>query len=186
MSTTDQLRRGMVLRHQGNLYTVLDFWTAQSGKQRPTVHLKLRSVNHGNPVDRSLDELGRIDEVPAEVRMMQYLYAAGGDRVFMDNETFEESSFAPNFLGSAIDFLVESDSYRFLFVDGRPVSIQLPPVVAIAIAETAPVEHAGGTSNIHKEAKLSSGITVQVPLFIKTGDKIKIKVDTKEYQGKEH
>ena len=186
MSSTEHLHRGAVIRHQGQLFTILDFWVSQSGKQKPTVHVKLRNIKSGNTGERSLDELGKLDEVPAEVRTMQYLYAAGTDRVFMDTESFEQGSFGEGFLGHAIDFLVEGENYRFLAIEGQPVSLQLPPIMVIAIADTAPVEHAGGMSNIHKEAKLASGLTIQVPLFIKTGDKIRVKTDTREYQGKEH
>ncbi len=186
MSRTDQLHRGSVIRHDGHLYTVLDFKVAQSGKQRPTVHVKLRDIKSGHAVDRTLDELGKIEEVNAEVRHMQYLYPAGHQRVFMDTESFEQYSFDAALLGFGMDFLTEGESYRFLAVDGQPVSLQLPPVIVMTIADTAPVEHIGGGSNIQKEAKLSSGIVIQVPLFIKTGDKIRVTTDTREYQGKEH
>jgi elongation factor P len=176
----------MVIRHEGHLFTVLDFQTAHSGKQRPTVHVKLRDLRSGNVGDRSLDQLGKIDEVQTETRSMQYLYKAGHDYVFMDLESFEQYPMAEGLLGASIDFLVESDTYRFLLIDGTPVSLQLAPIITMEVADTAPVEHHGGMSNIQKEARLSSGITVQVPLFIKTGDKIKLNTDTRAYEGKAH
>ena len=186
MSLTEGLHRGMVIRHEGQLFSVLDFRVAQSGKQRPTVHLKLRSIKTGHTGERTMDEIGKIEEVPAEIRPLQYLYAAGKKRVFMDSESFEQYSFGEDFLGHAIDFVAEEETYRFLAIEGQPVSIQLPPIVVLEVAETAPVEHAGGSTNVQKEAKLSSGIVIHVPLFIKNGDKIRVKIDTREYQGKEH
>ncbi len=186
MSTTHDLRRGMVIRHAGHLYTILDFNVAQSGKQRPTVHVKLREIKSGHTGDRTLGELGKLDEVPAEVRSMQFLYAAGKDRVFMDNESFEQYTLPEDMLGKDGSYLVDGETYRVLAVDGQPVALQLPPVIALAVADTAPGEHGGGGSTVYKEAKLASGLVVHVPLFIKTGDKIRIKTDTREYQGKEH
>jgi len=185
MSITDGLRKGMVIRHEGQLYVILDFHVAQSGKQRPTVHLKLRAVRSGNTGERTIDQIGKIEEVVSEHRDMQYLYQAGSEWVFMDSASFEQYPFTEDMLGNAISFLNDQDHYRFLFIDGQPISLDLPEVVVLGVADTAPVEHTGGSTNVHKEARLSSGITIHVPLFIKTGDKIRVKTDSREYQGKE-
>ena len=186
MSLTDDLHKGMVIRHEGQLFTVLDFRVAQTGKQRPTVHVKLRSVKTGHTGERTLDELGKIEEVPTEIRHMQYLYSAGQERVFMDTETFEQYPLGEDILGDTAPFLVEEEAYRMLTIEGQVVALQLPPVVVLEVVDTAPVEHAGGSTNVQKEAKLNSGIVTQVPLFIKNGDKIRLKTDNREYQGKEH
>ncbi len=186
MSLTDDLHKGMVIRHEGQLFTVLDFGIAQTGKQRPTVHVKLRSVKTGHTGERTLDELGKIEEVPAEVRQMQYLYASGQERVFMDSTSFEQYPLGEDILGDAMEFLVEEETYRFLTIEEQVVAIQLPPIVVLEVVDTAPVEHAGGTTNVHKEAKLAGGLVVHVPLFIKNGDKVRVKTDNREYQGKEH
>jgi len=186
MSVSEHIHKGMVIRHEGQVYTVLDYRIAQTGKQKPTVHVKLRSIRGGSSTERTLDELGKIEEVPSEVRQMQYLYAAGKDRVFMDSESFEQYTFDREVVGEGLDFLVEEETYKFLTVDGQPVSLQLPAVLVVEVVDTAPVEHAGGASNVQKEARLSCGITIHAPLFIKNGDKIRIKTDNREYQGKEH
>ena len=186
MSQTEQLRKGMVIRHEGHLYTVVDFHTAQTGKQKPTVHIKLRSLKDGKQSDRTLDQLGALDEVASEVREMQYLYATGHERVFMDLQTYEQYTLQAEQLAQASDYLVEEQSYRLLSVDGQPVALQLPPSITLEVVDTAPPEHAGGGSSVYKEAAIASGRVVMVPLFIKTGDKIRINTDTGEYQGKEH
>lgn len=186
MSHAGQLRKGMVIRHQGELFTVLDSTVAQTGKQKPTVHVKLRSLKSGNTSERTLDQLGKIEEVACEVRPMQFLYAAGNERVFMDTQNFEQYSLGEDVLGEAIPFLVEQETYRLLVVEGQVVSLQLPDIVVLEVVDTAPVEHAGGSSSVYKEAKLNSGMTIHVPLFIKNGDKIRLRTDTREYQGKEH
>ncbi|MGD2110524.1 MAG: elongation factor P [Phycisphaerae bacterium] len=186
MSRTEELHRGMVIRHEGELYTVLDFNTAQTGKQKATVHVKLRAIKTGHTGERTLDQLGKIEEVPTEIRSMQYLYASGQERVFMDTETYEQYALTEEFLGDGVDFLVEEETYRIQLIDGNPVALQLPAVVVMEVVDTAPVEHAGGTTNVNKEAKVSSGIIIHVPLFIKNGDRIKIKTENREYNGKEH
>ncbi len=186
MSLTEDLRKGMVIRHEGQLFAIVDYHIAQSGKQRPTVHVKLRSIGTGHTGDRTLDQLGRLTEVPSDMRTMQYLYAGHNEWVFMDTESFEQYSFDGALLGSSVDFLLEEEPYRFLFLEGQPVSIQMPEVAVLEVVDTAPVEHAGGSTNVHKDAKLSSGITIAVPLFIKNGDRIRVKFDSHEYVGKEH
>jgi elongation factor P len=186
MSITEQLHKGMVIRHEGHFYTVLDYEIAQTGKQKPTVHVKLRDIRSGHASERTLDQLGKIEEVPSEVRPMQYLYAAGEQRVFMDSESYEQYEFGPELGGDAVDFLVEEETYRVLTIEGQPITVQLPSVIVLEVTDTAPVEHAGGSTNVQKEAKLNCGITINVPLFIKNGDKIRVKTDSREYQGKEH
>ena len=186
MSLTEGLHKGMVIRHEGQLFTILDFRTAQTGKQRPTVHVKLRSVSTGHTGERTLDELGKLEEVPAEVRHMQYLYADRSNRVFMDTETYEQYPLGGELLGDSIHFLIEQDTYPVLTIEGQVVSLQMPPIVVQEVVDTAPPQHVGGSTNVHKEAKLNSGFVIQVPLFIKNGDKIRVKTENREYQGKEH
>ena len=186
MPHSDQLRKGMVIRHEGQLFLVLDYSKAQTGKQKATVHLKIQSLKGGHATDRTLDQLGKIEEVPTEVRPMQYLYSSGRERVFMDTESFEQYPLGEDFLGDSVAFLVEEETYRFLAVDGQPVSIQLPTIVVLEVVDTAPVEHAGGSTNVQKEATVASGLVVRVPLFIKNGDKIRVGTEHRDYQGKEH
>ncbi len=185
MSLTHDLRKGMVIRHEDQLFTVLDYRTARRGKQKPTVHVKLRSVSTGHTGERTLNELGKLEDVPTEIRQMQFLYAVGIESVFMDIETFEQYTLDAELLGTSVNFLVEEEAYRVQMIEGQPIALQLPPVIVLEVVDTAPVEHAGGSTNVFKDAKLKSGIFVQVPLFIKTGDKIRLTTDTREYHGKE-
>ena len=186
MSHSDQIRKGMVIQFEGQPYAVLDCTKAQTGKQKATVHVKLRSIKTGHTTERTADQLGNVEEVATETRQMQYIYPAGDDRVFMDNESYEQCTLGRDALGDAIDFLVEQEAYRFLCADGQPMVVQLPTIVVLEVADTAPVEHAGGATNVHKEATLSCGIVVQVPLFIKNGDRIRVGTEHRDYQGKEH
>jgi elongation factor P len=186
MAATQLVRKGMVIRHGGHLFKITDVISAQTGKQKGTVHVKMRALRDGHLSERSLAELGKVEEVPTAIRSMQYLYSSGSERVFMDTESFEQYELGEDVVGEAWDFLVEQETYRFLTVEGQPVSLQLPATVVLEVVDTAPVEHAGGSANVMKEAKLNSGLMVRVPLFIKNGDRIRVGTEHRDYQGKEH
>lgn len=180
------LKRGMLIRHQNHVYTVVDFQERRTGKQRPTVHVSLRDLRDGHPVDRTLDQIKPIDEVSHQIRPMQYLYPKGDDRVFMDSESFEQSELSPTQLHGHEAFLKEGEEYRVMFVDGQPMSLDLPEVISLQVAETAAPSHSvGGASNVLKEATLENGLEVRVPLFIKMGDTIRVDTRHKAYAGKE-
>ncbi len=179
------LRKGMLLRHQNHVYQVTDFSERHTGKQKPTVHVALRDIRDGHPVDRSLDVLMPIQEVPQALRKMQYLYARGDARVFMDSETFEEQELTGPQLSDRPEFLKEGEEYRVHFVDGTAVLVDIPEIVTLKVALTAAPGHSiGGGSNITKEATLENGLEVRVPLFIRTGDEIRVDTRTRTYAGK--
>lgn len=180
------LKRGMLIRHQNHVYTVVDFQERRTGKMRPTVHVSLRDVRDGRPVDRSLDQLEPIDEVPHAIRPAQYLYARGDACLFMDSETFEEFELTPEHLQGAGSFLKEGEQYRVVFVDNRPLSLDLPQCVPLRVAETAAPSHSvGNTASVLKEATLENGLVVRVPLFIKMGDTVRVDTRARTYVGKE-
>ena len=114
MSLTENLHRGAAIRHQGHVYTILDFKTSHSGKMKPTVHVKLRDIKNGHMVDRSLDELGKIEEVQTQVRLMQFLYCAGDAKIFMDAQTFDELKFPASFFGPMPTFWSKGKCTAFL------------------------------------------------------------------------
>ncbi len=180
------LKRGMLIRHQNHLYTVTDFQERRTGKQRPTVHVSLRDIRDGHPVDRSLAELEPIEEVSSAYRQMQYLYAKGDRRAFMDTENFEEIELQPSQLHGCEPFLKEGEAYRVRFVDGQPLALDVPEIIHLGVAQTAAPSHqVGGASNVLKEATLENDLEVHVPLFIKMGDTIRVDTRTKTYVGKE-
>lgn len=185
MSHETELKRGTVLRHQGDAHLVLDLVERKSGKQKATVHLTLRNLRTGRAVDRTLDALGQIELVEHTTRTMQYLYDEPDGRVFMDSETFEQYKLDAAQIGPAVEFLVMGNAYRVLFVDEHPVTLHLADVVALQVTDTAPPSKQAGTgSNVMKEATLASGIAVRVPLFIKTGDVVRIETAGHHYVGK--
>jgi len=179
------VKKGMLLRHQGHFFFVEDLVEHHSGKQRPTVHVTLRHALDGRHIERTVDELLPIDEVPCTYRTMQYLYAKGPARVFMDSQTFEEVELNPAALHGFEPFLKEGEELRVLHAGDQPLRLDLPESVVFKIADTAAPTHAVGTAaNILKEASLENGLQVRVPLFIKTGDAVRIHTRTRQYLGK--
>jgi elongation factor P len=180
------LKRGMLLRHQGHVYTVTDFQERHTGKQKPTVHVNLRDVRDGHPVDRTLADLEPIQEAAHQYRHVQYLYAKGGNHVFMDNESFEELDLGAVELHGSEPFLKEGETYRVLFVDERPLALDLPEIVKLQVTETAAPSHSvGNASSVLKEATLENHLSIHVPLFIKVGDMLRVDTRTRTYVGKE-
>lgn len=181
------LQRGMWLRHENHVYQVVDFNERHTGKQRPTIHVALRDIRDGRPVDRTLDDLMPIEEVEHGVRRMQYLYARGDDLIFMDAETFEEHEIGRPLLQGRDVFLSEGAEYRVVVLEDKPVSVEIDDIVKLTVSMTAPPGHSvGAASNVTKEATLENGLEVRVPLFIKSGDAIRIDTRTKAYGGKDH
>jgi elongation factor P len=180
------LKRGMLIRHQNHIYEVTDYQERRTGKQRPTVHVALRDVRDGHPVDRTLDQLEPIEEVAHGVRQMQYLYSKGDGHVFMDSESFEESALTAVQLHGYQSFLKAGEEYRVAFVDGAPLALDMPDVVRLQVSQTAaPLHGGGGASNVLKEATLENELVVNVPLFIKVGDTIRVDTRSRTYVGKE-
>jgi elongation factor P len=181
------LKRGMLLRHQNHIYEVADFSERHTGKQKGTVHVALRDIRDGRPVDRTLSDLMPVELVESAYRRLQYLYSRGESLILMDAENFEEHEFPASKLGNQASFMVEGIEYRGRFIDGALASLEVPDIVSLRVEVTAPAEHSvGSSSNITKEALLESGLEVRVPLFIKTGDVIKVDTRTKSYAGKDH
>lgn len=181
------LKKGMFIRHQDHVFLVSEFHERHTGRQKPTVHVALRDIRDGHPVDRTLDDLLPIVEVDHALRPTQYLYARGDARVFMDAESFEEYELTDAQLHGCQPFLNEGAEYRAMFVEGRLVSLQIPEIVPLKVNMTADPSHSvGASANITKEATLENGLEVRVPLFIKTGDLIRVDTRTRTYAGKEH
>ena len=149
------LKRGMLIRHQNHIYEVVNFLEHHAGKQKPTVHVALRDLRDGRPVDRNLDDITPIQQVEHTYRKVQYLYPRGQTLVFMDGESFEEYELPAERLGNQVSFLIEGGEYRGVLIDGAFTSVEIPDIVPLRVKLTAPAEHSGGTaSNITKEAVL--------------------------------
>jgi elongation factor P len=180
------VKKGMLLKHHSRFYFVEDVKEHHSGKQKPTFHIALRDAQDGRHIERSVDELLPLEEVTSRYRNVQYLYAKGDHRVFMDGETFEELEFPTAQLHGCEPFLRDGDQYRVLYAGDTPLSLEMPDVVPLKVTNTAAPSHGtGGATSITKEAVLENGLEVRVPLFVKIGDTLRIDTRTRTYVGKD-
>jgi len=178
---TNQFRNGMHIELDGGVWRIVEFQHVKPGKGGAFVRTKVKNLDSGAVVDRTFRAGEKFPRVHTEVKNMQYLYEAGDEIVFMDQETYEQTSLPRESVADAIDFMEPSSSVQMLTVDGRPAGVQLPSAVELTVAETEPGVRGDTVSNVTKPAKLETGGTVQVPLFVNTGDRIKVDPRERRY-----
>jgi elongation factor P len=176
--STNQFRNGMHVELDGQVWRIVEFQHVKPGKGGAFVRTKLKSLDSGAVVDRTFRAGEKMPRVHTETKSVQYLYDAGDDVVFMDEQTYDQLHLRRADVAGELDFLQPSNSVLLLTVDGRPAGIQLPASVELQVAETEPGVKGDTVSNVTKPAKLETGAVVQVPLFVNAGDRIK--VDTRE------
>lgn len=181
----NQVKKGMVLlREDGQLWLVLDREISQLGNWRSHVSLKLKNLATGTvnlvrerPQDRV--EIAHLDK-----RAMQYLYAEGNGYVFMDQETFDQVTLSKEWVGDQILYLRENDVAQVVLYQERPVLLELPGQVELAVAETAGFVKGGSAAAQYKTAKMETGLELLVPPFIEVGERVQIDTRTGEYLGR--
>jgi elongation factor P len=171
---TNQFRNGMHIELDGGVWRIVEFQHVKPGKGGAFVRTRVKNLDTGAVVDRTFRAGEKFPRVHTEVKNMQYLYESGDEVVFMDQETYEQTALPRETVVDAIEYMEPSSSVQMLTVDGRPSGIQLPGSVELTVAETEPGVRGDTVSNVTKPATLETGATVQVPLFVNTGDRIKV------------
>jgi elongation factor P len=174
----------MVLTIDGQLWTVVKFQHVNPGKGAAFVRTSLKNVLTGRVVDRTLNAGVRVETASVDKRQMQYLYRESDHFVFMDTETFEQIQIPGDTVGSAVNFLLESALATVAVHEGTPLYVELPTSVAIEIEYTEPGLQGDRSSGGTKPATLSTGYSIQVPLFVKTGDRVNVDTRSGEYLGR--
>lgn len=182
--TPRDFKKGMIIELEGGLWIVEDFHIQGTAQRKPVVECRLRNVRTGRVVERSLDEHMSVESPETETRNAQYLYFDGEKHVFMDTETYDQFEVDAALVEGHEWLLKDGAEFPVRFVQGEPVQVIFPHHVVEEVVETAEPA-AGGSTNVWKEAKLASGIVIQVPQHIKVGDHVKVEVATREYMGKE-
>lgn len=180
-TTSTDLRKGMALKHNGELYVVLDCVHRTPGNLRAFVQASLRSIRTGKTSDVRFSTSERLEIVPMVNTKMEYSYHDGTDYVFSDPETFETVNLPDEIVGDAKNFMAENTSCTVCFIEGRAVSLELPSSVVLEVAEAPEGIKGDSANNVQKPITLETGITIQAPLFIKTGEKIKVDTRTGKY-----
>jgi elongation factor P len=181
MATANDLRRGMAISYNGDICVVLDSQHRTPGNLRAFVQATLRSIRSGKSSDVRFSSTERIEPVPMITRRMEFSYKDGQDYVFTDPENYETVTLAPELVGDAKNYLVENGQITITFVEEKAVSLELPPAVVLTVSDAPGGIRGDSANNVQKAVTLETGITVQAPLFIKTGEKIKIDTRTGKY-----
>ena len=174
MATTNDLKNGLVLNLDGQLWTVVEFQHVKPGKGGAFVRTKLKSLDAGAVVDRTFRAGEKFPRVHTEVKNLQFLYDDGSEAHFMDEETYEQFGLPHGEVADELAYMLPSSTVQILAVNGKPSGIQLPSSVELAVAETEPGVKGDTVSNVTKPATLETGAVVQVPLFVNVGDRIKV------------
>jgi elongation factor P len=178
---TGELRKGSTLEIDGTLYQVIEVEHVKIGRGSAQVRMKLRDVRAGHIVDKSVQAGSRFTRARVERQAAQYLYAEGNLHYFMNTETYDQFPLGKDHLGDALNYLKENSTCNLLMYGDEPVGIELPAAVELAVAQTDPGMRGDTAQGGTKPAKLETGISVNVPLFINTGDMLKIDTRTGEY-----
>ncbi|MDO8107783.1 elongation factor P [Isoptericola sp. b441] len=184
MATTNDLKNGLVLNLDGQLWTVVEFQHVKPGKGGAFVRTKLKNVLSGKVVDKTFNAGVKVDTANVDKRDMQYLYKDGADFVFMDTSSYEQLMVSEDVVGDAARFLLENQNAIVATHDGNPLYVELPASVVLEITYTEPGLQGDRSSAGNKPATLETGAEIQVPLFLETGTKVKVDTRDGSYLGR--
>jgi elongation factor P len=177
----NSLRKGNKIEVDGEPYLVVGVDFRKPGKGTPSTEVRMKHMLTGAVVNRTWKSGEKLQAADVEEREMQYLYPEGESLVFMDNVSYEQVSIPADALGDQRGFLLDNTNVSVLFYKGRAVGVELPTFVEMAVVETEPGFKGDTANNVLKPAKLSTGVSVQVPLFVNEGDIVRVDTRTGEY-----
>jgi elongation factor P len=184
VATTNDLKNGMTLNLDGQLWTVQEFQHVKPGKGGAFVRTTLKNVLSGKVVDKTFNAGTKVDVANVDKREMQYLYREGEDFVFMDTETYDQPHIPAATVGDASNYLLPEQTGVIAFNEGTPLYIELPAAVVLEVTETEPGLQGDRSTGGTKPATVETGAVIQVPLFITTGEKIKVDTRSGDYLGR--
>jgi elongation factor P len=184
MASTNDLKNGMVLNIDGQLWSVVEFQHVKPGKGPAFVRTKLKGVTSGKVVDKTFNAGTKVDTANVDKRTMQYLYKDGSDFVFMDTDTYDQVHVGGDTVGTAADYLLENQNAIVATHDGIPLYVELPASVVLEITHTDPGLQGDRSTGGTKPATLETGAQIAVPLFLETGTKIKVDTRDGSYLGR--
>ena len=184
MATTNDLKNGMTLDIDGQLWTVVEFQHVKPGKGPAFVRTKLKQVLTGKVVDKTFNAGVKVEIAILEKREMNFLYKEGEDFVFMDNKTFDQMNISAAVVGEASNYMLENTEAIVAIHENNPLYIELPASVQLTVTYTEPGLQGDRSSGGTKPATVETGIQIQVPLFIKQDEKIMVDTRDGSYQGR--
>ena len=184
MATTNDLKNGLVLNLDGDLWSVVEFQHVKPGMGGAFVRTTLKNVLSGKVVDKTFNAGTKVDTATVDKRTMQYLYNDGTSYVFMDTGTYDQLEIGPEIVGDAKNFMLENQEAIVASNDGRVLYIELPASVELEITYTEPGVVGDSATGRTKPATLETGHEIQVPLFITQGEKVKVDTRDSSYLGR--
>jgi len=181
MIQATQMKRGMVIKHNNDLYRVVETQHKTPGNLRGLVQAKIRHLKSGSIMEHRFRSVDMVERAIMDETEMEFLYRDGDMYHFMNNETFEQIALSKEVLGDAVPYLISNIKLKIEMYEERPVGIELPLAVVMQVKETEPAIKGASVSNVGKPAKMETGLVVQVPAFISEGDVIKIDTATGAY-----
>jgi elongation factor P len=184
MATSNDLKNGLVLNIDGQLWTVIEFQHVKPGKGPAFVRSKLKNVLTGKVVERTFNAGVKVETASVDKREMNYLYNDGSGYVFMDNQTYEQMTLTEEIVAEAKDYLLENQGAVVAVYEGNPIYVELPASVVLEITYTEPGLQGDRSSGGTKPATVETGLQIQVPLFIEQNVKVRVDTRTGEYLGR--
>ena len=185
MSSTSDIRKGVVIRQPNDLFVVVEFQHVNPGKGAAFVRTRMKSLSSGKVVEITYKTSETVDIVQVDFSTMQYLYKTGDNFAFMNMQNYEQIEMNGDLIGEEAKYLKEGIDVVVGLYEGRPVSIQIPKKIKYKVAEAPPaVRGDSATGNVTKEITLDNGLKVQAPIFIKEGEEILVNTETGEYSAR--
>ncbi len=181
MYDTSEIRKGLKIEMDGDVYSVVEFLHVKPGKGGAFIRTKLKSLSRGAVVEKTFRSGEKLGKPDLEEKRMQFLYGSEDQYCFMDAETYEQTFLTEEQLGNSREFLKENITIDVLFHNNKPIAVELPTFVELAISETEPGEKGDTVSGGSKAATLETGAVIQVPLFLNSGDVVKVDTRTGAY-----
>lgn len=182
MIQATQLRPGMVIKFNNELFSVFSVNHRTPGNLRGFVQARMRNLRSGSMIEHRFSSEDRVERATLDEQEMEYLYDDGEYYYFMNTESYEQMHLTKETLGDAISYLIPQLHVHVEFYEGKPISVELPPTVDLTVVETEPGLKGASVSNVTKPAKLETGLVVQVPPFINEGERIRISTAEGTYQ----
>ncbi len=181
---TNQFKTGMAIAIDGQPFTIVDFQHVKPGKGGAFVRTKVRNIATGAVLDKTFRAGEKFDRMHTQSRKVAYLYSTEDEVVLMDNETYEQVSVSPAMAEDALKWVVENMEVELMYLNGQPFEVAAPNFVELTITQSDPGVQGNTAQGATKPATLESGVTIQVPLFIEEGEKVKVDTRSGEYLGR--
>jgi len=185
MPAANDIRKGQVIKFNGEPHLVMETQHRTPGNLRAFVQIKMRNLRYGKALDQRFASTETIDVMSTDRRTLEFSYADRGTYSFIDPDTFDQIDFTETQLGNIKNYLANGGKVEVLFVEERPLSVDLPSTVALKVIESADGIKGDTASNVQKPARLETGLSVQVPLFIKEGEVIRVSTVDGTYLGRD-